>query len=59
MKKFIVKNNATGREFIVEGSDDTSLEIVWMSVRPWFLLGCDVTITTEDGISKTFYKWIV
>lgn len=56
MKKFIVKNDATGREFITEGRDNTSLDIVWMSAKPWFLVGSKVTITTEDGISKTFIK---
>ena len=30
MKKFIVRNDATGRECIVEGNDNTSLDVrVW------------------------------
>lgn len=55
-KKYIVKNNMTNRTFEVMHVGDISLDMVWQSVRNMFLLGSNVTITNENGESKTFSK---
>lgn len=56
LKKYIVKNNTTNRTFEVEHWGEVSLDTVWQSVRNFFLLGSNVTITNESGESKTFSK---
>ena len=56
MMEFMVRNNATGREYIVYGNNNTSLDVVWMSQKSWFLTGSSVTIIAEDGTSKTYTK---
>lgn len=56
MKKFVVRNNATGREYIVEGNENTSLDGVWMSQKCWFSTGSSITITAEDGTSQIYTK---
>lgn len=56
IKKYIVKNNITNRTFEVMHVGDISLDRVWQSVRNMFFLGSSVTITNENGESKTFSK---
>ena len=55
-KRFTVKDNATKKERIIIGNDSTSLDIVWLSEKHWFSSGNSVTITAEDGASKTYIK---
>ena len=53
--KYVVKNNKTGRSYETESSTfKTSLDTVWLSQKDWFMPGCSVTITDENGNSKTF-----
>ena len=56
MAKFIVKNNETNREYIVEANNNTSFEMVWLSQKCWFSPGREITITNEYGESKTYIK---
>lgn len=56
IKKYIVKNNITNRTFEVMHVGDISLDMVWQRVRNMFFLGSSVTITNENGKSKTFSK---
>lgn len=55
-KLFTVKNNATGRSYPVTGNENTSLEMVWLSQKCWFMTGSSVTITDENGNSQVFVK---
>ena len=55
-KKYIVKDNMTNRTFEVTHINDISLDMIWQSVRNFFLIGSSVTITNENGESKTFSK---
>lgn len=56
MKKYIVRNNKTNREYEVIANDNQSFEIVWLSQKCWFSPGCEITITNEYGESKTYTK---
>ena len=56
MKKFIVRNNATGREYTVTDMGKRSIDGVWLSEKSWFSAGSSVTIIAEDGTFKTFIK---
>lgn len=56
MKKYIVRNNKTNREYEVIANDNQSFEIVWLSQKYWFSSGSEITITNEDGESKTYIK---
>ena len=58
MAKFTVKNNKTGREYVVNGNDNATIDIVWLSQKCMFSAGCNVTITNENGTSKTFIKGV-
>lgn len=53
---YTVKNNNTGRSYQVEANNNQPMDIVWASQRCWFTTGSIVTITAEDGISKTYIK---
>lgn len=55
-KWFTVRNDKTGRSYPVLGRIKTTLDIVWMSERCWFSTGARVTISDEEGHSKTFIK---
>ena len=54
--KYTIRNNNTGRTYEVESAFQTSLDIVWASEKCWFMPDCSVTITDENGNSKTFTK---
>lgn len=54
--KYTIKNNKTGRSYETEPMFEVSLDIVWASQSGWFLTGCSVTISDENGNSKTFTK---
>lgn len=53
---YTIKNNNTGRRYIVEANNNQSMDIVWMSQKCWFTTGDSITITAEDGVSKTYIK---
>ena len=53
---YIVKNNNTGRSYPVESKHNQSIDVVWLSQKCWFGSNYNVTITAEDGISKTYTK---
>ena len=53
---YTVRNNKTGRSYPVEAQHNQSIDVVWMSQKCWFASDYNVTITAEDGISKTYIK---
>lgn len=53
---YTVRNNNTGRSYPVEANNNQQMDIVWMSQKCWFTTGSSVTITAEDGTSKTYIK---
>lgn len=53
---YTVRNNGTGRSYPVEANNNQPMDIVWMSQKCWFTTGSSVTITAEDGTSKTYIK---
>lgn len=55
-KKYVVKNNMTNRTFEVTCVHDKSLDAVWQSIRNFFCLGSNVTITNENEESRTYIK---
>ena len=55
--KYIVRNNKTGRSYETESATfKTTLDEVWFTQKDWFSSNCSVTITDENGNSKTFTK---
>ena len=54
--KYIVTNNKTGKNYEVKSDFNSSLDVVWLSQKYWFSPDCSVTITDENGNSKTFTK---
>ena len=53
---YTIKNNNTGRSYTVEANNNQTMDIVWLSQKCWFGSNCNVTITAEDGTSKTYIK---
>ena len=51
---FTVKN--CGREYLIEVEPTTTLDRAWTSQKCWFMPGAIVTITDDNGMSKTFVK---
>lgn len=54
--KYTITNNKTGRTYVTESYVEVELDRVWMSQKDLFSFGCQVTITDENGNSKTFDK---
>lgn len=40
--------------YIVKADPGTSLDIIWLSQKSWFLAGTEVTISDSKGNCKTF-----
>lgn len=55
-RKFTITNNGTGRSYILEADPWTTLDLVWISEKRWFVPGSSVTITDDKGNSQTFVK---
>ena len=53
---YTVTNNNTGRSYPVEAQYNQSIDMIWMSQKCWFVFGYNITITAEDGTSKTYIK---
>ena len=53
---YTVRNNNTGRSYPVEANNNQPIDIVWLSQKCWFGSNYNVTITAEDGTSKTYIK---
>ena len=53
---YTVTDDKTGRSYTVNANHNSEIEIVWLSQKYWFSAGDSVTITGEDGTSKTFIK---
>lgn len=45
-----------GRPYICQGNSRATFDSVWLSQKCWFSAGCRVTITDENGNSKTYIK---
>lgn len=45
-----------GRSYEVNSAFEVDLDVIWASQRNFFLLGSTVTITDENGNSKTYTK---
>ena len=52
---YTIKNNKTNREYKVE-SNIESIDMIWLSEKCWFMNGCSVTITNENGESRTYTR---
>ena len=46
--------NPSGRDYSIEVEPTTTLDMAWASQRCWFTPGAIVTITDDNGTSKTF-----
>ena len=55
-KKYTITNNKTGRSHEITSPFPTTLDAVWLGEKYWFSPDCSVTITDENGNSKTFTK---
>lgn len=55
-KKYIVKDNMTNRTFEVSNVVDIGFDMIWLNIRNFFSIGSSVTITNENGESRTFSK---
>ena len=53
---FVVCNKTTPRSYPVAGTKGCDLDTIWNSQKSWFTKGNQVTITDEDGRSKTYIK---
>lgn len=56
IKKYTVKDNTTNRTFEVSHCGKVTLDTVWQSISNFFFLGSNVTITNENGESRTYIK---
>ena len=54
--KYTLYNHMNKKTFVVESAFEVDLDIVWASQKNMFLLGNKVTITDENGRSKTYNK---
>lgn len=56
-RKWIVKNNTANETFeVTRIGEELSLDTVWEMINNLFFLGSNVTITNENGESRTYIK---
>lgn len=59
-RKWVVKNNTGNKTFEVTRiepiKEESSLDTIWGMISHLFFLGSNVTITNENGESRTYIK---
>ena len=55
-RQFIITDNRTGRNYILDADPWTTLDLAWASTKFWFMPGSSVTIKDDFGNTKTFVK---
>lgn len=53
----VIISSPSGRTFSIEAQRNQTFDIIWASVKSWFMPGSVVTITnTETGESRRFSR---
>jgi len=53
---YTVRNHQTGRTYEISAMCEVSIDVVWLSVKSWFMPGTTVTISSHSGLSQTFIR---